>query len=86
MMKYTDTEMDLMHYKAEAESWRRNFEELKVKYEELQNLFVEVDDELLYYKEKFINESIQKDILRSDIEEIKYRLSEVESKISNTNA
>lgn len=70
-------------------SWRRNFDELKVKYEELQNLFVETDDELNEYRDKFVNEAIQHEYLKNDYEyimqdiiEIKTRLSILEAKTS----
>ena len=40
MNQYSEIEMDAMTYKAQADSWRENFEELKVKYEDLQEVFV----------------------------------------------
>lgn len=69
MSQYTDEELMQMEYnamKSERDSWRRNFEELKIKYEELQNLFVETDDELNEYRDKFVNEAIQHEYLKND--------------------
>lgn len=92
MAQYTDEELMQMEYnamKTERDSWRRNFEELKIKYQELQNLFVETDDELNEYRDKFVNESIQHEYLKNDYEyimqdiiEIKTRLAMLEAKIS----
>lgn len=92
MAQYTDEELMQMEYnamKSERDSWRRNFEELKIKYQELQNLFVETDDELNEYRDKFVNESIQHEYLKNDYEyimqdiiEIKTRLAMLEAKIS----
>lgn len=92
MAQYTDEELMQMEYnamKSERDSWRRNFEELKIKYQELQNLFVETDDELNEYRDKFVNEAIQHEYLKNDYEyimqdiiEIKTRLSMLEAKIS----
>lgn len=90
MNQYTEIEMDAMTYKAQADSWRENFEELKVKYEDLQDLFVSTDDELNLYRDKFIDESLQHnylkndyEYLREDMEQVKYRLSVLEERISN---
>lgn len=92
MAQYTDEELMQMEYnamKTERDSWRRNFEELKIKYQELQNLFVETDDELNEYRDKFVNEAIQHEYLKNDYEyimqdiiEIKTRLAMLEAKIS----
>lgn len=98
MNQYSDEELMQMEYAAIRKerdellecvvSWRRNFEELKIKYEELQNLFVETDDELNEYREKFVNEAIQHEYLKNDYEylqrdvhELKARLSVVEAVI-----
>jgi chromosome segregation ATPase len=90
MNQYTEIEMDAMTYKAQADSWRENFEELKVKYEDLQDLFVSTDDELNLYRDKFIDESLQHNYLKDDyyylaedLEDLKYRLSVLEERISN---
>ena len=90
MNQYSEIEMDAMTYKAQADSWRENFEELKVKYEDLQEVFVETDDELNYYRDKFIDESLQNEYLkndygylREDMEDVKYRLSVLEGRISD---
>jgi predicted nucleic acid-binding Zn-ribbon protein len=93
MNQYSDEELMRMEYDAmrdERDSWRRNFEELKVKYEDLQELFVETDDELNLYRDKFIDESLQHNYLKDDyyylaedLEDLKYRLSVLEERISN---
>lgn len=69
----------------QEESWRKNFEELKVKYEELQDLFVETDDELNIYRGRFVDEAIQNsslkldyDLLRGDMTTVLHRLSVLE--------
>lgn len=81
--QYTDAEMDAMHYKAEAESWRKNFEELKVKFEELQNIYVETDDELNYYRNKFVEESLQRGYLLNDYDYLKEELREVKGRLAS---
>lgn len=81
--QYTDAEMDAMHYKAEADSWRKNFEELKVKYEELQNLFVETEDELNYYRNKFIDESLQRGYLMNDYDYLKEEMRELKARVAS---
>jgi predicted nucleic acid-binding Zn-ribbon protein len=95
MAQYSDEELMQMEYdamKKERDSWRRNFEELKIKYQELQNLFVETDDELNEYRDKFVNESIQHEYLKndygyliSDMEELKSRVSVLEAMLKNLN-
>jgi len=85
MAQYTDEELMEMEYNAvkqERDSWRRNFEELKIKYEELQNLFVETDDELNEYRDKFVNEAIQHEYLKNDYEYLQRDISEVKSRLS----
>ena len=69
----------------QEESWRKNFEELKVKYEELQDLFVETDDELNIYRGRFVDEALQNssskldyDTLRGDMTMVLHRLSVLE--------
>jgi predicted nucleic acid-binding Zn-ribbon protein len=82
---YKDEELMAMEYtamKMERDSWRRNFEELKVKYEELQNLFVETDDELNEYREKFVNEALQHNYLKNDYEYLQHDMLEVKSRLS----
>lgn len=82
---YKDEELMAMEYaaiKMERDSWRRNFEELKVKYEELQNLFVETEDELNDYREKFINEALQHNYLKNDYEYLQRDMVEVKSRLS----
>ena len=87
---HSEMEIAQMHEQGKEISWRKNFEELKVKYEDLQELFVETDDELNYYRDKFIDESLQNEYLkndygylREDMEEVKYRLSVLEARISD---
>jgi predicted nucleic acid-binding Zn-ribbon protein len=87
MAQYSDEELMQMEYnamKTERDSWRRNFEELKIKYEELQNIFVETDDELNYYRDKFVDESLQHNYLKNDMEEVKARISVLEARIRDT--
>lgn len=82
---YKDEELMAMEYaamKKERDSWRHNFEELKVKYEELQNLFVETDDELNEYREKFVNEALQHNYLKNDYEYLQHDMLEVKSRLS----
>ncbi len=95
MNQYSDEELIQMEYdamKKERDSWRRNFEELKIKYEELQNLFVETDDELNEYRDKFVNEAIQHEYLKNDYDwmqqdmiELKSRISVIEAMMKNRN-
>lgn len=84
MSQYTDDELIQMEFNAikkERDSWRRNFEELKIKYEELQNLFVETDDELNEYREKFVNEAIQHEYLKNDYEYMRTEMLEMKADI-----
>lgn len=81
--QYTDVEMDAMTYKQEADSWRQNFEELKIKYEELQNLFVETEDELNYYRNKFVDESIQRGYLMNDYDYLKEEMREMKARVAS---
>ena len=81
--QYTDIEMDSMSYKDEADSWRKNFEELKIKYEELQDIFVETDDELNYYRNKFIDESLQRGYLMNDYDYLKEELRELKARVAS---
>ncbi len=82
---YSEIEMDAMTYKAQADMLKENFEELRVKYEELQDLFVSTDEELNMYRGRFVDEAIHNsslkldyDYLREDIIEVKARLSSIE--------
>ena len=91
-MEYDAMKKESLQYRVERDSWRRNFEELKIKYEELQNLFVETDDELNEYRDKFVNEAIQHEYLKNDYDylqqdmlEVKSRLSVVEAFMRNSN-
>ncbi len=84
MSQYTDDELIQMEFNAikkERDSWRRNFEELKIKYEELQNLFVETDDELNEYRDKFVNEAIQHEYLKNDYEYMRTEMLEMKADI-----
>ena len=83
---YTDIEMDLMCANAEAKQWRERFEELKrqyeellYKHEELQNLFVQTDDELREYQGRFVETSLKYDSLGRELAEVKSRLSTLEA-------
>jgi len=89
MSQYTDEELMRMEYNAmkdERDSWRRNFEELKIKYEELQNLFVETDDELNEYRDKFVNEAIQHEYLKNDYEYMRTEMLEMKADIATLKA
>ena len=89
MSQYTDEELIRMEYNAmkdERDSWRRNFEELKIKYEELQNLFVETDDELNEYRDKFVNEAIQHEYLKNDYEYMRTEMLEMKADIATLKA
>ena len=85
MSQYSDEELMQMEYNAmrdERDSWRRNFQELKKKYEELQELFVETDDELNEYREKFVNEALQHNYLKNDYEYMRNEMVEMKADIS----
>ena len=89
MSQYTDEELMQMEYNAmrdERDSWRRNFEELKIKYEELQNLFVETDDELNIYRGKFVDEALQNGYLKNDYEYMQRDLVELKAEIATLKA
>lgn len=96
MNQYSDEELMQMEYAAMKKerddllecvvSWRRNFEELKAKYEELQNLFVETDDELNEYREKFVNEAIQHEYLKNDYEYVQHEMLEMKADIATLKA
>lgn len=82
---YKDEELMAMEYaaiKMERDSWRKNFEELKVKYEELQNIYVETEDELNYYRDKFVDEALQHNYLKNDYEYLQRDMVEVKSRLS----
>ena len=81
MTQYTEMEMDLMSLTAERDSWRRNFEELKVKYEELQDLFVATDDELNEYRDKFVNEALQHNYLKNDYDYLNEQLTDIKVRL-----
>lgn len=96
MNQYSDEELMQMEYNALKKerddllecvvSWRKNFEELKVKYEELQNLFVETDDELNEYRDKFVNEAIQHEYLKNDYEYMRDEMLEMKADIATLKA
>ena len=73
--------MDLMSLTAERDSWRKNFEELKVKYEELQDLFVATDDELNEYRDKFVNEALQHNYLKNDYDYLNEQLTDIKVRL-----
>lgn len=90
---YSEMEIDQMHDQGKKASWRQNFEELKVKYEDLQDLFVQTDEELNIYRGRFIDEAIQNGYLkndcgylREDMQEIKSRLHSLELLVENFNS
>ena len=91
-MEYDAIKQDRDHLLECVQSWRRNFEELKIKYEELQNIYVETEDELNEYRNKFIDEALQHNYLKNDYEylqrdmnDVKARLSVLEAFMRNTN-
>ena len=89
MNQYSDEELMRMEYDAmrdERDSWRRNFEELKVKYEDLQELFVETDDELNLYRDKFIDESLQHNYLKNDYYYMQQDMLEMKADIATLKA
>lgn len=96
MNQYSDEELMQMEYAAMKKerddllecvvSWRRNFEELKIKYEELQNLFVETDDELNEYRDKFVNEAIQHEYLKNDYGYLQQEMLEMKADIATLKA
>jgi len=81
MNHYTEMEMDLMSLTAERDSWRRNFEELKVKYEELQELFVATDDELNEYRDKFVHEALEHNYLKNDYDYLNEQLNDIKVRL-----
>jgi chromosome segregation ATPase len=86
---YKDEELMAMEYaaiKMERDSWRKNFEELKVKYEELQNIYVETEDELNYYRDKFVDEALQHNYLKNDYEYLKQDMIEMKADIATLKA
>ena len=81
MTQYTEMEMDLMSLTAERDSWRKNFEELKVKYEELQDLFVATDDELNEYRDKFVNEALEHNYLKNDYDYLNEQITDIKVRL-----
>lgn len=89
MSQYTDEELMQMEYNAmrdERDSWRRNFEELKIKYEELQEIFVETDDELNIYRGKFVDEALQNGYLKNDYDYLRQDMLELKAEIATLKA
>ena len=85
MEQYSDEVLMKMEYNAmkeQCESWRHNFEELKVKYEDLLNIYVETEEELEHYRNKFIDESLQHNYLKNDYEYLQRDMLEVKSRLS----
>ena len=74
--------MDLMSLKAERDMWFSKFEELQDKFEELQELFVSTDDELNYYRNKFVEESMQHDYLKNDYDDLRQDMIEMKADIA----
>jgi hypothetical protein len=89
MIQYSDEELMQMEYNAmrdERDSWRRNFEELKIKYEELQEIFVETDDELNIYRGKFIDEALQNGYLKNDYHYMQQDMLELKAEMATLKA
>jgi chromosome segregation ATPase len=70
-----------MSLTAERDSWRKNFEELKVKYEELQDLFVATDDELNEYRDKFVNEALEHNYLKNDYDYLNEQITDIKVRL-----
>jgi chromosome segregation ATPase len=79
-------EMDLMSLKAERDMWFSKFEELQDKFEELQELFVSTDDELNYYRDKFVDESLQHNYLKNDYDYLRQDMIEMKADIATLKA
>jgi chromosome segregation ATPase len=79
-------EMDLMSLKAERDMWFSKFEELQDKFEELQELFVSTDDELNYYRDKFVEESLQHEYLKNDYDYLRQDMIEMKADIATLKA
>ena len=86
MNQYTEMEMDLMSLKAERDMWFSKFEELQDKFEELQELFVSTDDELNYYRDKFIDEFLQHNYLKNDYDYLRQDMIEMKADIATLKA
>ena len=85
MSQYSDEELMQMEYNAmrdERDSWRHKFEELKIAFEELQELFVETDDELNIYRGRFIDEALQNGYLKNDYEYLQQDMLQMKAEIS----
>jgi chromosome segregation ATPase len=76
-------EMDLMSLTAERDMWFSKFEELQDKFEELQELFVSTDDELNYYRDKFIDESLQHNYLKNDYDYMREEMRELKVRVAS---
>jgi chromosome segregation ATPase len=81
-MEYDALKKECLRYRVERDSWRHNFEELKIKYEELQNIYVETEDELNEYRDKFVNEAIQHEYLKNDYDYLNSDMIELKSRVS----
>ena len=85
MAQYSDEELTQMEYSAmkkDRDEWRYKYEDLKIKYEELQNIYVETDDELNEYRNKFIDEALQHNYLKNDYEYLQRDMNEVKARLS----
>jgi hypothetical protein len=87
---YTDVEMDLIIATNDAKQWRDRFESLKEKYdtllsdyEQLQNIYVETEDEMTGYRDSFLNESIRHD---NEMTEVRARIATLEAFMRSSNA
>jgi hypothetical protein len=49
----------------------------------LQDIFVETDDELNYYRNKFIDESLQRGYLMNDYDYLKEELRELKARVAS---
>ena len=81
-MEYSAMKKECLKYRVERDSWIDKYDELKVKYEELQNIYVETEDELNEYRNKFIDEALQHNYLKNDYEYLQRDMNEVKSRLS----
>jgi hypothetical protein len=86
---YTDVEMDLIIATNDAKQWRDRFESLKEKYdtlltdyEQLQNIYVETEEEMTGYRDSFLNESIRH---ANEMCEVRARISTLEAFMRSSN-
>lgn len=77
-VQYTDLELEAMSNAEELKSWKDNFQQLKIKYEELLEVHEETVKERDFYREKYINEALQYNYLKNDLDDLKERIYQLE--------